>query len=180
MSFMCVSVTELTKKRKVCEPVIRFSPKQSRCPSWLMILWLNCWTFNGPTGQRSKDRPGAFVNLLPSWLADDLTNLSGDQLQLAGPEIKSPLLKNLQCAFIPNLSVWTERQWQGLIRSSCDYLWRHPSRYLLSCVVRPKMCRHWRRTNGGKIVNGPDGHGINFALSWQFIQASDDYRLLLK
>lgn len=39
----------------------------------------------------------------------------------------------------------------GAHSSSCDYLWRHVSRYLLPCVVSPKMCRHWRGTNG------PDG-----------------------
>lgn len=65
----------------------------------------------------------------------------------------------------------------GTCLSSCDYLWRHPSCYLLFCVVRPKMWSH------GKSTNGPNHESKcvwkKMVLNWQFIQASDNYSFLL-
>ena len=115
-------------------------------PSWLLIpprLF-----HSERTGPTFKGRGRGFDQFAAILISQRIANLPGQSAAISRPRNKSPPQKKFQCAFSAQLISLARAPMAGALWSSCDYLRRHLSRYLLSCVVRPTMCRHWRGTNG--------------------------------
>lgn len=105
------------------------------------------------TGFLLKDWPG-FHQITAILITSLSTNLPSNQQQLA--RIKNSFsTSNTRFVRLISLSPGTDGTGCS---SSCDYLQRHLSHYLLSCVLQPKMCRVM-----GQNVNSPDGCRRNWS-----------------